>query len=61
VICRNQRYDGVKDPCRLTSGPNRGFQFHKCRQLFIRLHNKTLSIAAMRVNNPDRSALRIDD
>jgi hypothetical protein len=25
------------------------------RQLFIRLHNETLSVVAMRVNNPDRS------
>src|SRR5207249_4503445 len=39
---------------------NRPFQFHKRRQLFISLHNKTLSIAAMRVSNPNRSPLRIN-
>jgi hypothetical protein len=29
-------------------------QFHKRAQLSIRRHNETLSIAAMRVNNPLR-------
>jgi hypothetical protein len=33
---------------------NRPFQFQKRSQLFIRTHNETLSIAAMRVSNPDR-------
>jgi hypothetical protein len=27
-------------------------------QLFIRVHNETLSVAAMRVSNPDRSAVQ---
>ena len=40
---------------------NRIFQFDKRSQLFIRTDKETLSVAAMRVNNPDRSALRIDD
>jgi hypothetical protein len=40
-----------------TNGP---FQFQKGRQLFIRSHNEAVSIAAMRVNNPDRSAFGID-
>jgi hypothetical protein len=31
------------------SGPNRRFQFHKCSQLFVRVHNETLSVVAMRV------------
>jgi len=39
---------------------NRRFELHKRGQLFIRTHNETLSIAAMRVNNPDRSALGIN-
>ena len=39
---------------------NRPFQFQKRRQLFIRAHNETLSIAAMRVSNPDRSPLGIN-
>jgi hypothetical protein len=33
---------------------NRRLQFNKRRQLFIRSHNETLSVAAMRVCNPDR-------
>jgi len=32
---------------------------HKRSQLFIRAHNETLSVAAMRVSNPDRSLLRV--
>ena len=31
------------------------FQFKKRRQLFIRMHDETLSVAAMCVSNPDRS------
>jgi hypothetical protein len=38
---------------------NRPFQFQKRAELFIGVHNETLSVAAMRVNNPDRSPLRI--
>jgi hypothetical protein len=34
----------------------RRFQFQKRRQLFIRSRNETLSVVAVRVNNPDRSA-----
>jgi hypothetical protein len=47
--------------CRLSRGkpkedrPNRRFKFHKRRKLFIRTHNETLSVAAISVNNPDRS------
>jgi hypothetical protein len=40
--------------------PNRRFKFHKRRQLLIRMHNETLSVVAMRVNNPDRSQLGIN-
>jgi hypothetical protein len=39
--------------------PNRGFDFHKRSQLFIRAHNETLSIVTVRVCNPDRSSARI--
>ena len=35
------------------------FKFHKRSQYFIRPHNETLSVPAMRVRNPDRSAVRI--
>ena len=35
------------------SNMNRRFKFQKSRQLFIRTHSKTLSVAAMRVCNPD--------
>jgi len=41
--------------------PDRGFWFHKRSQLFIGTHNETLAIAAMRVNNPDRSPFAIQD
>jgi len=34
--------------------PSREFKFKKRRQLFVRAHNKALSVAAMRVSNPDR-------
>jgi hypothetical protein len=33
----------------------RPLQFHERSQHFIRVHNETLSVTAMRVNNPDRS------
>jgi len=38
---------------------NRPFQFNKRRQFFIGVDNVTLSIAAMRVCNPDRSPFTI--
>jgi hypothetical protein len=34
---------------------NRLFQFHKRIQLFVRVRNETLPVAAMRVCDPDRS------
>jgi hypothetical protein len=37
-----------------------GRQFHKSRQLFIRTHNEPLTVAAMRVSNPDRSPVGIN-
>jgi hypothetical protein len=36
------------------------FQLHKRRQLFIRTHNETLPVAAMRVSNPDCSPAGIN-
>ena len=36
------------------------FKFKKSRQLFIRTHNKTLSVVAMCVGNSDRSPVRIN-
>jgi hypothetical protein len=35
---------------------NRPFQFQKRCQFFIGVHNKAPSVAAMRVDNPDRAA-----
>jgi hypothetical protein len=35
-------------------------KFQKRSQLFIGAHNETLSVAAMRVSNPDRLLLRIN-
>jgi hypothetical protein len=40
---------------RLISGANRRYQFQKRSQLFIRAHNEPLSVAAMRISNPDPS------
>jgi hypothetical protein len=37
------------------NGSNHRFEFHKRGELFIRSHNEPLSIAAMCVDNPDRS------
>jgi hypothetical protein len=39
------------DRSRFSMRLNRRFQFEKSRQLFIRSHNETLSIVAMRVCN----------
>jgi len=39
----------------MSGGSNRRFKFDKRRQLFIRMHNETLSIVAMCVNNEDCS------
>jgi hypothetical protein len=36
------------------------FQFDKRRQLSIRTHNETPSVAAMRVSSPDRSSVGIN-
>jgi hypothetical protein len=40
--------------------PDRRFEFERCSQLFISTHNETLSVAAMRVNNPERSPVAIN-
>jgi hypothetical protein len=34
----------------------RSLQFHKRRQLFIRTHNETLSVTAMRANSNNMTA-----
>jgi hypothetical protein len=39
---------------------SRRFQFHKRGQLFIRTHNVTLSVVAVRINNPDCSPFAIN-
>jgi len=39
---------------------NRRIDFQKSSQLFIRVRNETLSIVAMRVNDPDCSPLRVN-
>jgi len=51
-------FEKISPACQANSGrnaQNRRFEFHKSRQLFIRVHNETLSVVAMRVNNPDCS------
>ena len=50
-------YPGVSENLATLS---RRFQLHKRRQLFIRPYNETLSVAAVRVNNPDRSPFTIN-
>jgi hypothetical protein len=35
-------------------------EFQKRSQLIIRMHNETLSVAAMRISNPDRAPLGIN-
>jgi len=37
-----------------------GFEFPKRSQLFIGAHNETVSVAPMRVSNPDRSPVGIN-
>jgi len=44
----------------MTREKNRRFKFYKSCQLFICADNQTLSVAAMRVSNEDRSPRRID-
>jgi hypothetical protein len=41
------------------TSPNRRFKFQKRSQLFIRAYNKTLSVIAMGVSNPDCSAFAV--
>ena len=43
-----------------TDCSNHRFEFHKSGQLLIRVHNKTLSVVALCVCNPDRSPLGIN-
>jgi hypothetical protein len=38
---------------------NRPFQFQKRSQLFIRVHNETFSVIAVRINDPDCSQVVI--
>jgi hypothetical protein len=40
--------------------PNRRFEFHERRQLFIRVRNETLSVVAGRIGHPDRSPVGIN-
>jgi hypothetical protein len=54
LLSTTQRQSDLRDQihCEFV---NRPFQFQKRSPLFIGMHNETLSVAAMRVNNPDRS------
>jgi hypothetical protein len=45
---------------KLASSANRRFEFEKRGQLFIRANDEAISIAAMRVNNEDRSRVGIN-
>jgi hypothetical protein len=46
--------------CRRDCAADRRFKFQKRRQRFFRTHNETLSVAAMRISNPDHSCVGID-
>jgi hypothetical protein len=43
-----------------TGRVNRRFEFDKSRQLFIGVHNETLSVVAMCVCNPERPRFGIN-
>jgi hypothetical protein len=51
----------ISPACQTNSpaGANRRFEFQKRSQYFIDTHNETLSVAAVRVNNPDRLTVGI--
>jgi hypothetical protein len=40
----------------MAASATRQFEFQKRGQYFIRVHNETFPVVAMRVSNPDRSA-----
>jgi hypothetical protein len=45
---------------KLAVSADRRLQFHKRRQLFIRMHNETLPVVAVRISNEDRSPVGIN-
>jgi hypothetical protein len=45
---------------RFAARANRRFEVQKRSQLFIRTHNETFSVVAMRVHNPDRLPVGIN-
>jgi hypothetical protein len=58
--CFDVAFDRFGSARMATALPNRRFEFHKSRQLFIRVHNITLPVATMRISNPDRLSGRIN-
>jgi hypothetical protein len=59
--CRAHGHNDLtaKGEMTLTNKASRCFEFDKRCQRFIRSHNETLSVAAMRVCNPNRSPFGI--
>jgi len=54
-------FDITWDAPRLIRALRNGrFEFDKRRQLFIGVHNETLSVVPMRVSNPERSPVGIN-
>jgi hypothetical protein len=52
--------ESLVEPITFTlSGSNRRFNFDESRQPFIRTHNETLSVVAMRISNEDCSPITI--
>jgi hypothetical protein len=52
--------DYANSSSQFAASANRRFEFYKRSQLFAGTHNVTLSVAAMRVSNPDCLPLRIN-
>jgi hypothetical protein len=50
---------GTNPSTQIPHKANRRFEFYKRSQLFIRAHNETLSVVAMRICNPDSSPFKI--
>jgi hypothetical protein len=49
---------GTNPSTQIPQKPNRRFKFQKSRQFLIGVHNEALTVAAMRVGNPDGSSAK---
>jgi hypothetical protein len=62
VRSNDAEFEKISPNCQTNSpqAPDRQFQFDKRSQHFIRAHNETFSVVAMRVGNPDCSPVEIN-